>query len=83
MIEIFVIRDAWLPSDELKGFRPEFHNSTRHNLPHKIHCANSLRTMHCAQFTAHNSPYTIHRGTIHSEKIKIPLDEFLILLDLC
>jgi hypothetical protein len=44
--------------------------------------------------TAHNSPPSqfiaskIHRGTIHrtqftDKKIKIPLDEFLILLDYC
>jgi hypothetical protein len=32
-----------------------------------------LPAIHCAQFTAHN--------IIHHEKIKIPLDEFLILLD--
>jgi hypothetical protein len=35
------------------------------------------------QFTPHNSPRTIHRSTIHREKIKISLDEFLILLDYC
>jgi hypothetical protein len=36
------------------------------------------------QFTAHNSLRTAEQynaGTIHHEKIKIPLDEFLILLD--
>jgi hypothetical protein len=67
MIEIFVIRDAWLPSDELKGFRPEFHNS-----PRTIHRG----TIHRTQSIVQNSPRIMHH-----EKIKIPLDEFLILLD--
>jgi hypothetical protein len=40
--------------------------------------------LHRAQFTAVTIiAGTIHRGTIHREKIKIPLDEFLILLDYC
>jgi hypothetical protein len=36
---------------------------------------------HRAQFTAHNSPQHYSPRIIHQEKIKNPLDEFLILLD--
>jgi hypothetical protein len=54
-----------------------------------------VRTIHRAQFAAHNLPRTIHHVQftahnslqhnsprfIHHEKIKNPLDEFLILID--
>jgi hypothetical protein len=60
----------------------------RHNSPrHKIIAAQFIAgTIHGAQFTAHNSPHTIHRVTIHRAQFtakKNPLDEFLILLDDC
>jgi hypothetical protein len=66
---------------------------TAHNPPYTIHRATFHRgTIHRTQSTAHNSPNTIHRSTFHyaqfiahnsPRKIKIPLGEFLILLDYC
>jgi hypothetical protein len=55
---------------------------TAHNLPRTLHRGtihhgtNHRSIVHRAQFTAQNSPRIIHH-----EKIKIPLNELLILLD--
>jgi hypothetical protein len=59
---------------------------------HNSVCTSHRGTIHHAQFATHNSPRIIHREqftaqnssrTIIREKIQIPLDEFLILLDYC
>jgi hypothetical protein len=41
----------------------------------------NLLEIHRVQLTVHNSPCTNSPHTIHNEKLKIPLDKFLILLD--
>jgi hypothetical protein len=59
---------------------------TAHNSPAQFTAAQFTAaqfTIHGAQFIAHNSSRHKSPRTIHREKIKIPLDEFSILLDDC
>jgi hypothetical protein len=65
----FIIMWYFFGSPEIHRTQYTAHNSSRHNSPRTIQRAQFA----AAQFTTHNSP----------QNIKIPLDEFLILLDIC